>query len=339
MNSDHSPLLELIRSELWQTPPRIDPSEPCPDWNEIFLQARRQTVVGMLANAVTRLTDDRLLPPLPLAARLMAEAENIRHTFRRHSLTQQSLLNEMAARRLKPIVIKGLTCAAFYPEPAVRQSGDIDLFLPPSDSEALSQFLRDRSISPTPHADGSLSFIWQGIEVEIHPRLLDIHSPRAIRRIEALGLGADSPEITLLLLAAHIFKHAIGHGVGLRQLCDLAMATSRLHPLIDPERMRLLSCAAGLSRWMPKVYSLLVNDLHLPESLLPYPMPVSRRRARRLRKIIFRGGNFGLHEAGRHSRRGPAATALAFLRRAGFSLSTAPAETFHTVITLARGRL
>lgn len=338
-------LLQLLKSELWQTPLSGDDFADA-DWDAIYAESCRQTVTALAANALERISpDSHHLPPLPLSARWLAEAETIRQSGRQMDRKLTSLLTALADANISPIVLKGQTVAAFYPDPHARQCGDIDLFIPSGQQPAMERFLADRRMAVTRHPDASQSFAWQDVEVEIHPRIFDIHSPFSRRRIAriipdapaCLDRGASNarliPEATLLLLSAHILKHALGRGIGLRQLCDLAVATSGMHNRLDPELTRRLFHAAGLRHWTSTVYSFLIIHLGFPADRLPYPgIAISRRRADRLLRIIDRSGNFSRPA-------GVIATALSFVRRSRFSLLTAPAEAFWTVAMLAKGRL
>jgi len=373
-------LLELLKSELWQASTAGDIFADA-DWEAIFAESRRQAVTALSANALERITDNRYLPPLPLAAKWMAEAETIRQTGRQMDEKLAALLAALADEGISPIVLKGQTIAAFYPDPHARQCGDIDLFITPGQRPAMDRFLSDNNMVATAHSDGSQSFMWQGIEVELHPRIFDIHSPLSLRRLSRIipsptqsaakacqqaNNAGLSPESTLLLLSAHILKHSIGRGIGLRQLCDLAVATSEMHKFLAPGLARRIFHAAGLRSWTSTVYSFLTIYLGLPADRLPYPgIKISRRRADRLLRIIARSGNFNSSAAeacrtssfhlvrSRHASTSmpvPASpprnsgqlrfisTALFFIRRSSFSMLTAPAEAFWTFATLLKGR-
>ncbi|MCM1292321.1 MAG: nucleotidyltransferase family protein [Bacteroides sp.] len=352
-----SPLLQLLRYELWRTPTGPIALNCADDWNELFRQAQQQTVTALTLNAIEHLADPAVTPPLPLAALWMARAEEIRSRNRTLLSIEHSLLTEMKSHGLSPMVLKGHAVAVLYPEPNVRQSGDIDLYIPADQSSGIIRFLSANGLTPVKMADGSISFRWREVEVELHPRLFDIHRPEALRRLMQMpelvklhnfephhglySLPVPSPEATLLLLSAHIFKHAIGHGIGLRQLIDLAVASQNFNHVIDRDLMRSAIAAAGLKRWTSVVYSYLVTDLGMPADYLPYPdIKINPRRARQLRRIIDRGGNFGFYRADSiPSRRGKLSTLSSFIRRSRFSLATAPRETIATVATLIRNSL
>ena len=176
--------------------------------------------------------------------------------------------------------------------------------------------------------DGSGSFVWEGIDIELHGRLLDLRSSEKLVREASCGgfeptpladgLRVPSPEITALLLNAHILKHALGKGIGLRQLCDLAMFYHSMFEAAGTgdcgtngcgearsegineyvsggfgERVRELYRKAGILKWSTLLHSYLVEVIGLPEYELPYSETLVAVEP--LRRIVDAGGNFGQH--------------------------------------------
>ena len=229
--------------------------------------------------------------------------------------------------------------------------------------------------------DGSQTYEWHGIDVEHHPAIIDLRSPAAIRLSGELdearefvptdiadGLRVPSPALNALMLNSHILKHALGRGIGLRQMCDLAMGYHRISEegKIDEYGGRILAFyrRVGIVKWSRLLHSFLVGVIGLPEAELPYSEKIVPYGA--LWRIVEEGGNFGQHRGAGASAgtnvsaktgvsaktdvsAGPASgksgvlkrklgTAGMFLRRAGFSLRFAPKEAFWTVFDLAKGQ-
>lgn len=55
-----------------------------------------------------------------------------------------------------------------------------------------------------------------------------------------LDVRIPSPVLNLLLQSLHILKHALGWGIGLRQLCDMARSCYKLHDEVESEEMKRL---------------------------------------------------------------------------------------------------
>ncbi len=216
--------------------------------------------------------------------------------------------------------------------------------------------------------DGSESYEWKGIEVEHHPAIVDLCSPAARKWIPELdvkpgyvpsdlaeGLLVPSPELNALLLNTHILKHAIGKGIGLRQMCDLAMLYHRISAdgrrQECGERIFRLYRRAGILKWSRLLHSFLVGVIGMEEEELPYSEKVVSYWP--LFRIVEDGGNFGQHrgkgsDSSGHfdrlsdrkisDRKRKLETAGMFFRRAGFSIRYAPGEAFWTFWELAKGQ-
>ena len=185
--------------------------------------------------------------------------------------------------------------------------------------------------------DGAYVFKFRDVTVELHPRYFDLHLPDAYLP-EIPSINAE-----LVMLSAHILKHAIGAGVGCKQLCDLALALARTDGKYDKEQLRAYLKRAGLLRWQRVLCSLLVADLGLdPACCLPDFTPGDPAP---LHRIVLEGGAFGLFDparekavrAGKTVRKMQAAGA--FLKRLPFSLRVAPRETVATIGELVKGNL
>lgn len=243
-------------------------------------------------------------------------------------------------------------------------------------SDRALELVETKGIKVNRMPDGSHSYEWKGIEVEHHPAIVDLNSPFLKRWIRTLtedpgtrpspladGLLEPSMELNALLLNAHILKHAMGKGIGMRQMCDLAMVYHRMSEgrgrQETGERIYRLYRRAWLRKWSALLHSFLVEVIGLPKEELPYPERIIPCRP--LLRIVEDGGNFGQYRSGRFDRlvslskhsgrsasvpepvegqmRGKLATAGMFVRRAGFSLRFAPNEAFWTVVNLALGQL
>lgn len=327
--------LALVRSGLHERPLAVEALQQAraataAEWAAMLTTARQQTVLGQLYQALFLLPSD-VKPPESVVTALMSDAlRAIRHSYSVHAATEH-LVGRLREAGLSPVVMKGVTVAAFYKHPEFRASGDIDLYLPASELNSAYALLDDRSISP----DGSRTGRYEGIDVDLHDRYFDLHC--ATRKLPTIG----SPEATLLMLSSHILKHTIGPGVGLRQFCDMAMALQALEGSFEPSRLRELFSRTGTLRWNRLLFSFLADKLDIPDSVFAgehvSPAP--------LLKIVQEGGNFGHYAAARKEELAAGNlsrkrnTLRRYIRRLPFSLRIAPHETTATILSLIYGNL
>lgn len=324
--------LEVLRAGLWERDLRLPDAPGAAVWEQVLQLGREQAVMGLVLRGIAHLPEEQR-PTGPLQAVLQAWETAFGRANARYARVQEALLKQLDAAGLHPVVQKGREAAKYYADPSVRQVGDIDLFLPEGEfQQARALFPQARKAS-----DGALVFVLDGVTVELHPRYYDIHlSPEKLPAIA-------SPCGEVLLLSAHVFKHAMGPGLGCKQLCDLAVALARLEGRYDKNELRAALEVSGLLRWHTLLCSLLVADYGLdPACCLP---GFAAADPSRLRRIVRVSGNFGMVDPGRRRSRSwgtfgkKAATAVAFLRRLPFSLHYGSRETLATMWELATGNL
>ena len=309
-------MLSLVRSALWD----CEPDKPVLEalnyeqWMQVLAQAHRQTVTGLVYLALEK---HPVQVPENVVMELMKRVNSLVNKNIKMRATEGSVLGLF--QQLHPIVMKGSVCAARYPSPELRETGDIDIYFSPEEYHAALGLI---PVHYTSNPDEGVKFTLNGRVVEVHSRYYDLHTSKVPE--------PDTPEGELVMLAAHIFKHAAGPGVGLRQICDFALAW-RNH---GGGNMNQVFRDAGLGRWSRMLLSF-VHDYLDPSVEAEYLNP------KPLLQIVEKSGNFGHHSKSREkSLNGPvilrkADTALRILSRLPFALRYAPSEAIHRVKELA----
>lgn len=298
-------LLALLQAGLWG---RFDQASASAfplsagEWERVFTLARQQTVTGIAFRGLDFLPEEAA-PPMGVAAKWMAYVDRIEQNNRAMNRTLAKLYGHFASTGTEAVLQKGQGIAAMYPEPLLRECGDIDLYFPGHDgvSDPLAGMpgaVRKRQ------PDDSWSYVIDGIVVEHHSDLVDIQSPRAKRYVKRLieekgfekvvvGEGVEvlvpAPEVNLLLLSSHILKHSFGVGIGLRQFCDYAVALRYYQGRVNPQEMREIWRKTGLEKWE----DLLEN--FLKRFLACHSESFDRKKTGVLLDIVLKGGNFGVY--------------------------------------------
>lgn len=352
-------LLTLLRAGLWEREPDCLSLFPLSEteWEEVYLLARRQTVTGLVWQGISYLSDE-LLPPGKLLVRWVAVVDNIERKNRLMNRVVMELQELFCQEGLHVVLQKGQGVALFYEKPLWRECGDIDFYFPEKlESEQAAEVLARKGVKIERAADGSVHYKWRGIEVEHHVRLLDIYTPwvqNYLRSLEKKNgfckvdffqggkVTVPAPLLNLLMLNVHIMKHAMGWGIGLRQLCDMARACKTLQEKADSEEIQKIYHQAGIGRWSRLLYAFMESQLGLStefnccKSECCDVSPLAR--------IVWKGGNFGWHsdERSRFSRKRwkrKLQTFFFFLQNVNFSCMFAIRETFWTTMDLLRGQL
>lgn len=357
MDREFKALLALVRAGLWsrydQDMAAVFPL-PAESWERVFAHARQQTVTGIAFRGLDFLPEE-VAPPMGLMAKWMAYADRIEQSSAAVNEVLVKLCRHFAAAGRRVVLEKGPAAAMMYPEPLLRESGDVDLFFPDGDKDSDPlQGIPGAGKEAKP--DGSWEYEVDGVVVERHPYLVDILCPgpkRFVKKLieekgfEAVNIAGcevlvPAPEVNLVLLSSHILKHALGVGIGLRQFCDMAAAIRYYSGRVDPMQMREIYRQAGLRKWTGLLDAFLEEYLGL-ESGHSMRKKTAKNTAMLL-DIILKGGNFGhlkakseLASQNRLSRK--VRTFSSFWGNLPFALAYAPGEWLCTMLQLMGGQV
>ena len=349
----------LLRSGLWESDVAdlsLFPLTP-EEWTEVLRMSEQQTVQGLLYRGFQHLPE-HLFPPQQQVWRWVAIAARLEKEHRLFCTQTAATYRFLKAAGASPILQKGLAVAQYYEQPALRVNGDIDWYVgKDSKLQAISQQLTAQGYTPEQRSDRSVCFYYEDTEVELHPQLIDLDKPSSRKAVQRMLAASDqtltlslsdvsgemirvpSPMPTLVMLNAHLMKHAFTVGVGLRQVCDMARAYHRLYGLYDANALAEVYHQTGLWRWSELLHLFLVRYLGMPAQELPPPSPARQHDVRRLLRQMLHDGNFGhhalqwqrAHSEGRNRRH----TIWQIVRRMPFSLRYAPIEMLHKILALS----
>ena len=305
-------------------------------WKELLDLGLKQGVIGLVFAGASALPSEIVIPD-SISYRLMIEADRIIRRSEKVSKSASSLLKALEAKGIHPVIMKGPSVAVYYPEPKLRENGDLDIFIPPEDFDKAANIIPPGKVHKDP--DGNILYFWDDVLVDQHPRYFDLHN----RRSAKLDNDNPSPEDQLLMLSLHIRKHCMAAGVGLRQICDMAMAYRTLDGSYDPQALLDLYEHTGSARWNLLLASFIRS--YLGDVPLPYSDSCSFPNPRPLTRIVFSGGSFGHYGPSRETvlNRGGTSRKLdtlrRLIRRIPFSLSYAPRELIPYLTSLIKGNI
>ncbi len=308
--------LRFLRSAIWGKPEQLTGREmTLNQYQSLMKLAQQQAVAALLAQAIM---DSGLRLPRQAAAEVFALTEATRQRNKEMDEAVVALCREMEERNIRIVVFKGQTLAPLYPDPGLRQSGDIDFACHPDDWDKAEHYFREELKLEIEDnvTKKHLSFERNGIEYELHRSMTEFCRPKnqhywdrvvmpeiweTIDFIEINGTRVPtlSAEINAIYVFVHIFHHLMSEGIGLRQFCDFALCAKESLLLTSPKGgdlekhlkgLGLLGAYTGLG-------AILTDYLGLPEE--DFPIPISQddhRRAPKLLEDIWKKGNFGKNE-------------------------------------------
>lgn len=229
------------------------------DWTALLRLAGEQKLLPLVYAAVRGTPG---FSAAPEAVRAAARRQTMREAAAQtvHTEAFLRLYQALRAEGLAPVVVKGIVCRALYPQPELRPSSDEDLYLTAAEMPRFhAVLLRAGFVLTEPERDYRSAHEARyvqpdtGLIVEGHWALfpteyavyaaLNVQLPDLMQRAqdwESGGVTLRVPDACdhLIFLLLHAFKHFISSGVGVRQLCDIALWMRRFGAQIDWQRVR-----------------------------------------------------------------------------------------------------
>ena len=313
MNISEKNMLSLVRSALWGTPAGIQ--EPI-EWSQIIEAASRQTLLGLVASAAGKLPQEQQ-PEEAAKTRLQRALFRIISSHNLLNIRLAEISEILNNNNIDHVLLKGEGLAQNYPDPTIRQCGDIDLYIGPNNClKALRLLIAEsgQEEEEVPLENAKHYHINdKGVVVELHKiadtvsgvcadRLyqqwtLEQLSGNNLRKVEIAGTTISLPPYNFdeIYILNHIWHHFIAGGIGLRQVCDWVLYLHKFHKEIDLRELESDLKSFGMWNIWQIFGELAVRHLGLPENELPLYTGTSHRKADALLEVILREGNFGYH--------------------------------------------
>lgn len=293
--------LNILKSSFWQKP---IPSEEIT--SEVYQELYDQTISVLVYDVIGHCkVDDTLKMKWTEAfARQVA-------TFVNYLEEQERLVTLLQSKGYTPAILKGLSAAMYYPEPAYRAVGDID-FLPfPRENdgvEKISELLRNSGfIFSEDNNPRHLGFSKNGISYEMH-RYFSMKETKGEKEIDELIEGSTvverclkgwpeyhfysfPDEINGLIFLQHINQHLIS-GLGLRQIIDwMFFVESVVTDEFWKQTLKPLTDKVGLTTLAITVTKMC--EIYLEEPKHSWAATADEKVCRELFQLLDESGNFG----------------------------------------------
>jgi hypothetical protein len=299
-------LLALLRCSLWGR--KFEGSITTQELNEVMVLAKRQTVTALALAPLQQgaYNEDWETISKYISRSLKIERKN---TIVNHELT--SFATRCKENGIDYMVVKGQVLAACYPQPKQRMPGDIDFLIRDDYATVKRRIERVFDVKlPQRMIEKEVAFHHNNMLYELHSTLLDFGSRknndywneltkeawnhRDYTDVEGTAIATLPTTLSAVYTFCHLFHHFIREGVGLRQLCDMAMQLHACRDSIDRQELTAIIERLGMERAYRAFGCILTELLGLPAE--DFPMVLSdddRRWTDAIIGDIFRGGNFG----------------------------------------------
>lgn len=276
-----------IRMGLWKKEEAY-PGKPLSteEWEELFRMAHRQAITGLLIDGVAQ---DAQRPDQVLWDSWVAHLFFLERANRYIAQRGEAWIEKLAQAGIPAMVFKGSSVASWYPEPWHRSHGDVDIVI--TDGwNSLEAFLeQEGGTFYRSQEDEIVLEEKNGLLVEFHRHWECLYNPLTHRRLLQICRSAQpgDRELYFVCLILHIQRHILTYGVGLKQICDVAVMLSRAS--LDLEKVASLLHRLHAERFSRLLFGFIACHLGGVED---YPLaPVTAGKGwERLNRAILQEG-------------------------------------------------
>lgn len=241
-------------------------------WWSVFKLMQRNHVAALTADVAAASTMPREVK-LPW----LAERDKAVRWYRYQLDVQNDIIGIMRKHGIETLVLKGTHTAQYYPQPELREFGDLDLYFYDKHAEAdrVASEMLQVTVGNDAHHHSKYNF--RGVTVESHYDFLNTHYPPSNRRYEALLKKlAPTPTFEVLFLIRHMAGHFAASRITLRDLVDWALTCQTLHDKVDWQLVEKTINDYGMTEFVATLNTIVHNRLggllKLPDSLSCCPV-------------------------------------------------------------------
>ena len=283
------------------------------DWKVLYAIAKKQALTGVLFHGIKQLPKE-LAPDAGLLMQWMGMAQNIRQQNIRLFLDSAKVCKKFKDVGFRNCILKGQGNALLYPDPYMRTSGDIDIYLDGGRNRVMqyinkvcpNQVMRYHHVDfPVMKTAIEVHFTPSYMFYPVHNRrmqkwfkeVMDLQCSNVVTLPDGYGeITMPTTSFNVIYILSHLYRHVFTEGIGLRQLIDYYFV------LVKSEERRVKNLTAlqrelkylGLWKFAGAVMYVLHETLGLPEEKIIAPIDVNEGRF--LLAEIMQGGNFGQYD-------------------------------------------
>ena len=306
--------LILLRAGLWENQPPGNPnlfSLESEEWNYLYNLSKAHTVEGIIYEGILKLPSE-FYPPFNLLLKWTAVIDGIERYNLKMKNTMIDMAHSLKNHGSSVVLLKGFGLGNNYIKPNLRISGDVDFYFETKmDFDLAIDYLQKNNIAYKNGDHGSIYYKYNNTEFEHHVKMIDLFNPfvrKSLKDIENIERGnytyldkekfnisIPSYNIMQIQANAHILKHFLGFGIGLRQFCDVARLCSIDTENYNGKVLKNYFKKLKIYKWIELVFSFLINHLGLPKNNIPFEITLNEDTDW-LKDEILNSGNFGFYQ-------------------------------------------
>ena len=277
-------------------------------WAAIFDMAEKQSLAGVLLGGLEKLPAEQR-PPQRLLLEWIGIQQIVVSINNNQDCRSKELYEWFKEKGFDNCIIKGQGVARLYPQPELRQAGDIDIWVNADRDDVVGKMLTESiGVSVIDYVNCHAAY-FDDVEVEVHFRPSYFFNPFDNKRLQkwiqenksvqmtsfddAVGFCYPTISFNLVFSLIHIYRHVFSEGIGLRQLMDYYYILKHSTEAERKEAFETL-CSFGLKRFVATVMYVLRIVFGADENILL--CEPNYKEGEFLLDEILRGGNFGKYD-------------------------------------------
>ena len=280
------------------------------DWQSIFELAQCQTVLGVLYEGIQRLPSEQR-PPKSVLLQWFMFTENLKSINSKLNRQAVEIIQHLNDLGYESCILKGQGIATYYPNPASRTPGDIDVWIQGDADNVIKLFSSMKDIDDITYLHINYHF-FPDTEVEVHYRPSFFNNPFFNRRAQvyfnqsfkeqchnkvSLSHGKVSmptAEFNRFYILQHIYRHLFGEGIGMRQLMDYYYVLKQGGDATSKENTLNMFRQTGMMNFVGATMWIMKEIFGLEDKFLI--CPPNRQNGEFLLKEVILSGNFGHYD-------------------------------------------
>lgn len=279
------------------------------EWGKVFQMARHQSLLAILYEAVLRLPEHQR-PPQEMMDKWKEYTELTASIYRRHQERIEQLKLILDKMGLRGCILKGTGLSQLYPKPERRLCGDIDLWVDGTHKGIIKAF-EDAGYPPYEILyQEAKADLFDDTEVEIHFHPCKMNNPFKNARLQKFfrsnapfqgTLTYPDSRFNAVFCMAHMYRHYLVGGIGMRQMLDYYYVLLNLRPEDRASVMDTIK-SLGMGKFAAAVMCSMQFNFGLEDEYLL--CPADKKYGKRLVNDVIRMGNFGILDKRNYSSEG-----------------------------------
>lgn len=274
---------------------------------QILVVAENQTVTALVMDAMNKCG---VKLPAEVVLNYYSYSAQVEHDNLKLNAAAKALGRLLSQNDINFAIVKGQVVGSLYPNPLLRQPGDVDFYCDSKNFEKAKEVLQKSwgVVLDPKDSDHHVHFDYKGVTFEMHFSLTSFYNKQKndyweqlLREdkgsevvIEGQSVQTLSPTLHTLYVFLHLYHHLMELGVGLRQFCDLAVMLHAYKNAIDYSSLRQHLKTLDMERAFRACGSIVVHQLGLPAEEFPFPLTDRDEfYGKKILSIVFYRGNMG----------------------------------------------